>query len=333
MNLSIFSSDRGKRPGVLILLTLLAAFAAVELGMRFILVPKSQDLSRFSEYPAKAAKLHSKGGSNVALVGNSAIEAGIDPVLLERLLRRAGMRDVSAEMFAADASGITTWHYMVKNYFVAPGWAPRYLVLHYSGTLLVRDGNLEIGRLAQYFTKSADFREVIHRELSTGGDILKFSLSWGSQMFAFSPRLRDRALNAMIYDYKRFVRGNNQAALDHERDIVSRKGSGAASWPPDHSRLERFLKMVQQSETTLIVIAFPTQLKKGAYPYEINPQIRFLVESYGFVFKDLRRVEGLEGNMYEDSMHLNSRGRAVYTRILAREMFKTFSTGKKDPSF
>ncbi len=326
MNSSTSNSDEGRlKRSLLILVTVLLFFSAIELAVRVILIRISKDLNRFAEYPAKAEKLYSKGGSNFAFIGNSATEAGIDLPLMEHLLREAGMSDAAVEMFAADASGITTWHYMVKNYFVSPGRVPRYFVINYSETSLVREGHLEIGRLAQCFTKVDDWREVILKELSTRSEILEFGLSLFSKTLAFSGRLRDRVLNLTIYDYKRVVRENNQVALEHERIIASKKGAAIPSRAPDYSRFERFLGMIERSGAALVVVAFPTQSEDGEFPYTIDPKVRSLVESYGFVFKDLRRVEGLENSMYQDYIHLTDEGKMVYTRILAGEILRARS--------
>lgn len=243
MNSSTSNSDEGKlKRSLLILVTVLLFFSAIELAVRVVLIRISRDLNRFAEYPAKAEKLCSKGGSNFAFIGNSATEAGIDLPFMEHLLREAGMSDASVEMFAADASGITTWYYMVKTYFVSPGCVPRYFVVNYSETSLVRDGHLEIGRLAQYFTKVDDWREVILNELSTRIEVLEFVVSLCSKTFAFSGRLRDRVLNVTIYDYKRFVRENNRVGLDHERVIASKKGLAIPSAPPRLFKVQAFPK-------------------------------------------------------------------------------------------
>jgi len=317
------NSDEGKlKRTILILVTVLLFFLAIELAVRAVFIPISKDLNRFAEYPAKAEKLCSKKASSFAFIGNSATEAGIDLLFMENLLRDGGMGDASAEMFAADASGITTWHYMVKTYFVSPGWVPRYFVINYSDTSLVRDGHLEIGRLAQCFTKVDDWRGVILNELSTRTEVLQFVMSLCSKTFAFSGRLRDRVLNVTIYDYKRFVRENNRVALGHERMIASKKGLTIPFAPPDYSRFERFLRMIQRSGAKLVVVAFPTQSGNGETPYAIDPRVPSLVESYGFVFKDLRRVEGLENSMYQDYIHLTAEGRRIYTRILAGEILR-----------
>lgn len=83
--------------------------------------------------------------------------------------------------------------------------------------------------------------------------------------------------------------------------------------------------MIKRSGATLVVVAFPTQSENGESPYAIDPKVRSLVESHGFVFKDLRRVEGLENSMYQDYIHLTAEGRMIYTRILAREILKARS--------
>ncbi len=138
----------------------------------------------------------------------------------------------------------------------------------------------------------------------------------------------DRVLNAVIYDYKNFKQKNNWAALDHERVIATRKGVSNSSMTSDYSRLERFLKMIKRSGATLIVVAFPQLSKNGKYPYGIDPKIRLLVESYGFVFKDLRQVKGLESGMYRDDIHLTAEGREIYTRALAYEVSRALSGSK-----
>ncbi len=323
MNSSISNSEKKGFPTPIpILLGILLAFSLLELSMRVIFIPKSQDLRRFAEYPQKAKTLNSNGGPSFALIGNSATEEGVDPLLLQVLLRDAGMDGVAVDLFAADASGITTWNYMIKNIFIKTGRLPRYFIINYSGSLLLRDGNLEVGRLAQYFTKADDWKEVILNELPSTGQALQFGLSIASKTFAFSSRLKDRVLDFFIHDYKRFAQGNNQAMLNHERLMAAQKESSSEYTAPDYTRLERFLKMIRDSGASLIVVAFPMQPRVGKAPYEIDPQVRSLVEAYGFLFKDLREIKGLEANLYRDSIHLTREGKAVYTKILAGELIK-----------
>src|SRR5262245_36815402 len=98
MRFSISSSRRAA-------LAVVVALAVLEVVTRTYLFGASRDLARFATYDQRAAS-----GLRLAIVGNSAVDKGIDPTAL----------GTPAELFTADASEITTWRHMADRYFFAP---------------------------------------------------------------------------------------------------------------------------------------------------------------------------------------------------------------------
>ena len=205
---------------------------------------------------------------------------------MEDSLRARGVRDASVAVFTIDASGITTWYYFLKNFLVGNGRSPRLIVLNYNYTNLESDINLQVGRLAQYFAARSDWRGVFADELSSGGDRFEFALSLFWKTFAFRSRLRGRLLDLMVYHYRDLEEHLYRTAVAH----ASLKGTPAQA---NYWRLERFLKLVKRSGASLMVVAFPIRPIDGKPGFDIDPDAARLIESYGFIFKDMRLVDGL----------------------------------------
>lgn len=292
-----------------------AFFAMLEIVVNFVLIRASKDLGRFDDYPKEVSAFYARGGTGVLCIGNSTTWCAVDPKQMEDSLRADGVRDASVAVFTIDASGITTWYYFLKNFLVGNGRSPRLIVLNYNYTNLESDINLQVGRLAQYFAARSDWRGVFADELSSGGDRFEFALSLFWKTFAFRSRLRGRLLDHTIYHYRDLEEHLYRTAVAHD----SLKGT-----PPraNYWRLERFLKLVKRSGASLMVVAFPIRPVDGKPGFDIDPDAVRLIESYGFIFKDMRLVDGLQPAMYRDGLHMTDDGKKIYTKVLSDMVLK-----------
>ena len=294
-------------------LALLVIFGALELITRTWLFDSSKDFRRFAGYPQGARALAAGDGVRVALVGNSATARGVDLPTLRTAISGAGVR-ASLDMFVADQSRINTWQFMIQRYFLQSGAKPDWLVVTYYEDDLEDGNNVEIGRLAQFFTSMRDWPSVFAVDLPQWSQRAEFVLASGWATFAASERIRERALEAMIPDYKEYVSASNAAIYEHNH----RRAQAA---PPAKARsyqaLRRLLRTVTDSGIKLVVVAFPTRIDSGRMPYDVADETVQVLREGGASFLDLRRVPGLEGaDQYDDEVHLSVAGRVPYSRAL-----------------
>jgi hypothetical protein len=191
---------------------------------------------------------------------------------------------------------------------------PDWLVVTYYEDDLEDGNNVEIGRLAQFFTSVRDWPSVFAIDLPQWSQRAEFVLASGWATFAASERIRERALEAMIPDYKEYVSASNAAIYEHNQ----RRAKAA---PPVRARsyqaLRRLLRTVADSGIKLVVVAFPTRIDSGRMPYDVADETVQVLREGGASFLDLRRVPGLEGaDQYDDEVHLSVAGRVPYSRAL-----------------
>ncbi len=289
--------------------------AALLLGLeavsRVILVDASRDLRRFRSYPEVARALERAPAFRLALVGNSATDLGVQEALLSGQIGGSLGHPLEARKFVADASRINDWYHILNRYFWRPGArADLYVVTFYEDD--IEDGNtIEIGRMAQMLTETADWPTVLDVDLPTLGDRLEFMVASGWVTFAWRARMRERALGVAVPDYKSFAAAVNQANSSHLR-----KGALPASGPRSYRALDRLLAAARAHGSRLVFVAYPTP---RAYPIPAESARR--IEAAGMTLLDLRgRVPELGAGHYADDVHLTPEGAVIYTRRLAEAL-------------
>jgi len=250
-------------------------------------------------------------------MGNSATDRGVDLPTLQATFATSGAR-VTADLFVADQSRINTWQYMVNKYFVVPGLHPDWVVVTFYEDDL-QDGNaVEVGRLAQFFTSVRDWPSVFALDLPEWGQRVEFVLSSFWATFAASERMRERALETLIPDFKTYAARANATIYEHN---MRRRHAAAVPVAPrartSHA-LERLLRTAREHGLHLAFVAYPTRTDAGRLPYDIPAETIAILAASGAPLFDLRHVPGLEGDaMYDDEVHLSVAGRVPYSRALA----------------
>lgn len=294
---------------------ILAVLVGLEFVTRRVLFPASKDFHRFATYPEKAKLLANSELYSIALIGNSATDRGVtESVVAEAFARASGVKS-EVVMFPADASRINTWHYIAESAFFRPGThADRMVITFYEDDLA--DGNaVEIGRLAQFFTTPSDWPSVFSIDLPRFGDQVEFMLASGWATLAASDRVRERLLKILVPNYEDF------ATFVH---LANRKPAPVAAksspTPRTYRALERFLAAAAAAKQEVIFVAYPTLLDNGAMPYEFEPEALTILKQAGAPLIDLRLVDTLTPDLYDDEVHLTEAGRRPYSLKLGQAL-------------
>lgn len=302
-------------PGVIwALVTLLAVLAVLELVTRFVLVPASKDFSRFATYNQRADQLIAQPGGRVAFIGNSTTQFGVDTLQIQQQLEASGIKAAACRLFVADASKINTWYYICNRFFWSQQRNPDLFVVNYYENNLVDGNPIEIGRVAQYFTRFSDWPEILKYDLPKMSDRIEFVASSFWMTLAARDRIKQRVLKTLVPEYEEFTADLNQAAFN------TLKSTRENAPPRTHAALERFLQRAKSSGARFCFVAFPTRNCAAGKPYDLNRETLTLIEQAGFPFYDLRQVKDLKPEMYRDELHLLENGREIYSRVLAQQI-------------
>jgi hypothetical protein len=300
-------------------LGLVAILVVMEAFTRVRLVDASKDFRRFKTYPERARVLVSTPAEptspalRLAFIGNSATDRGLDAQLVERGLASRGQK-ARGDLFVADQSRIDTWRFIFERYFAAPGLRPDLAVIVFYENDL-EDGNpVEIGRLAQFFTRPRDWLEVMTVNLHSLDDRASFVISSFSATYAASERVRERLLAVLVPGFRPFSERTNQIVFEHARHAAAASAAPAA---PTYVALQHLIDRAAQVGVRLCFVAYPTKGGAAGLPYEISPSLTERLRASGAPLVDLRQVAALRPELYADEVHLNEEGRAPFSEAMA----------------
>ncbi len=308
------------------LLLLVLACALVEAASRTVLLSASKDLRRFRDYPQRAATLVANPKPQIAFVGNSATDDGVDLDVFRRNFE-ALAGPVVADKFVADASRINTWHHLLKHTFFDQNLkASTHVITFYEDDLL--DGNqVEVGRLAYFFTGVADWPSVFAVDLQDFEARVDFVLSSFSAAIAVRTRVKERMLSALVPNYKAFSVTVNDVNL--AMHSATSYGAAASFSAPNGGglpeiqgtrALERLLLVAQAQQAKLVFVAYPLPTAFAHAPYSIDARVPGLLAAAGASFIDARlpAMWGLRPQHYKDDVHLNREGSQLWSTALAK---------------
>jgi hypothetical protein len=293
-----------------LMLSLLAVFVLLEVFTRMVLFQLSKDFVRFQTYKARADTLAKQPGLKLAFFGNSATEEAIDPALLENALKRDGVNQVSMELFLADGSEISTWRSMINHYFWKRSNIPNVIVITFFGNNLDDAANIELGRLAQFFTDVGDWPDLFGIDLRRSEQCIEFLLSSAWATYAARDRIKQRVLNLVVPNYRIY----EQTLHDLNRRYVQQTPPPQVTENPvTHRVLQSLLDRAREQGVKVFLVEFPMSMSQ----YKVSPEIQKIVRSSGADYIDMRDLIDLQPVHYRDEIHLNASGKLVYTKKFA----------------
>lgn len=306
-----------------LMLSLLAVFVLLEVFTRMILFQVSKDFVRFQTYEARADALAKQPGLKLAFVGNSITEEAIDRARLETALKRDGVNQISMELFLADGSEISTWRSMINHYFWKRSKIPNVIIITFFGNNLEDTANIELGRLAQFFTDVGDWPDLFGINLLRSEQRIEFLLSSAWATYAARDRIKQRVLNLVVPNYRIY----EQRLHDVNRRYVEQTlPAQVTEEPVTHRVLRSLLDRAREQEMKVFLVAFPMWKSQ----YKVSPEVQNIIRSSGADYIDMRDLSDLQPVHYRDEFHLNVSGKLLYTDKFAEILTPMLERLSKD---
>lgn len=310
------SHGRAVRIGLLIL----AGLALVEWSTRAAWLPGSTDMSDYRSFARRAETLVAAPAPRFAFIGDSVTDR-VQLDLMQQAWLAATGNALATDKFIAYDSNLATWYWIADQFFWERDLRPDLIVVTYYHEVGLADSEPEdVSNLAQFFTDSGDRPELFANDVTTLSQRAEYLLSSTSLAFAMRDRIRDRTLGS-FFRYRPFARSVNEINFQREKG----QSKGHEMEPQTFHALRRFVARARQAGVDVCFVAFrPRPEAAGPVDYEIPPEALRIIADAGMLHLDLREIEDLGADKYEDNVHLNEAGRSIYTQRLAQEIAKVW---------
>lgn len=323
MSSSTFNSnDEWKVLGV-ILATLLGAEGAV----RFLGVSRSQDVRHLEQAAAIVESLHAEPPPRALFLGNSLTNAGVDVESFRGAVRSAGGPAVSCAKVHPDDTNILDWYYLYLNRVERPAVRPEALIVGFAMDQ-VSDGRRAQPRHLGEMCAWTDVPELFSNDLLNAGDRVDFVFARASWLYARQETLKHRILSDIIPWYAESHQQLNTRGKQASSESATTKQA------PSYSRLNRWLGLLQRSNTHAVFVAMPIPVPVAKdEPYALDGTLRDYCSDRGAVLIDARDVPGLETDAaYSDGYHLNAAGAKAYSEFLGMALADEFRSWAQEPT-
>ncbi len=275
----------------------------------------------------------------IVLIGDSTLVKGVDAGRLSERL------DTSIYSIGLPGSASTLWYLIIKNNVTAAPVLPKYLVIFFRDTMLTMPGYRVQGQYLEQIDEYSSPEDVLLLERAFIGlmnpmeqfaeaYIPVYAARWHireeieagrSYVFAgltgCNPKCEDAAFSYVFGDDNMSVKGLNEAIFAADENLYTRRTLDFGS-QVDKSFLPELIRLSQENGIQLVLVRMKTLQFAQSFP-DLDNYIRDL-ETYArrnsVIVLDFADDSRLPPELYMDILHLNDRGRIVFTDILAEDL-------------
>lgn len=308
MSTSTTSAVSTYRGDLLLAAALVATLLALDFGLRVADDRLSGNLAHVARIPDIMRTVGTSGDpAALLLLGNSLTNNGIDAQALAQAAPLATVAKVTP-----DGTSFWDWQCLLDRELLDHSQRRVPTVVMGTAWHLMSDvAPADASRLGALYCETSDLRKPSEIGIEGPGQIGEFLAARAFRFYALRDTLRNRALAAIIPDYKRFANRENaeHVAANEARD---------APTTPERVAYTRFTALVSRlaaQGTKVVIVMMPVR-----HPYEIDVALSELAAAGQIRLIDYRAIEGIDAASFVDDMHLAPEGRGVLTARLARDL-------------
>ncbi|MEJ2619798.1 MAG: hypothetical protein P8163_05940 [Candidatus Thiodiazotropha sp.] len=303
-----------KKHDIAILFAIALTLFLLEITIRIIENDISGNRNHINDIPNIVDQISKDQRPSVLFLGNSLINEAVDVGQLS-----ASLNDTyRLNKITPDGTSIWDWSMIAKNQLFDSNVKLDYLVIGFAWGLLNDETQPNPSRLGGYFAKLSDLSLLIKYGMDEFAQVSEFFIGMTSKLFVNREAVRNKLLDSLVPHYKQFVRAQNQAGAPDDTTQVKQLRAP----PEDYKMLNKLIDQLDREGGKLIAIAMP--IEAG---YEISEELSKLLEKRAYLYMDYRSLFEAETEMYKDGLHLNDKGRHLFTSKLAK-IFNPEMSGK-----
>ena len=286
----------------LVILTVVAGILLLEIGIRVFENNLSGNLNHINEIPEIVSQYTEDQRPKILFIGNSLINESVDVAQLSESLSDQYLVD----KITPDATSLWDWNMILNNQFFASEAKTDYLVIGFAWGLLSDKYHPNPSRLGGYFAHLDSLPALNRYGMSSFAEFSEFLLGSISKLFVNREAVRNKVLFNLVPHYEKFVRAQNQAGRPDEKQAANRTSSDDR-----YLMLNELLDRLDREQIKLFVISMPIE-----DDYSVNPVLADLLKKRAYRYLDYREYFRGEEAVYKDGVHLNQKGRMLFTKAL-----------------
>ena len=322
---------------------LLLGFLSVYIPVRYQASYPAQLGPRFdSRVRTTYTDLLNEQQPEVLLFGDSMLEPAIDLRVVEKRLGR------KTTLVSLPGTASTIWYLMLKNNIVLAEHKPKYLVLFFRDAMMTVPGYRVTGRYFEQIDEFASPKDILLIERAYINQMSPFEKIVEAYVPLYSSRwnIRQSIDYYIRYTLGRLMLGCSSACVDNAMEVVLDANNLDLTFlsealassdeyfytqerldfddQVDKSFLPEVIQLCKENHIQLIMVRMPISRfeEPGTEPAGLNPYIQKLdtyLEQNNVPFFDFDQKE-LTEEYFTDSLHLNERGRAIFTEKLTESL-------------
>ncbi|MES9939889.1 MAG: hypothetical protein ABW105_03750 [Candidatus Thiodiazotropha sp. 6PLUC1] len=286
-----------------VFIAIIASVLLLEVGIRIFENNLSGNLNHINEIPDIVGQYKEDQRPKILFLGNSLINESVDVNQLSKSLSDQYMVD----KITPDATSLWDWNMIMKNQVFASEVKLDYLVIGFAWGLLSDQYQPNPSRLGGYFSELSDGILLKKYGMDTFAQFSEFLLGSLSKLFVNREAVRNKVLVNLVPHYEQFVRAQNQAGRPDDVNVAEQEQYNSAQYKIINSLLDR----LDEDGVKLIILSMPIE-----DDYSVPPELTDLLNSRAYKYIDYRKYfRGTDG-VYKDGVHLNDKGRALFTAEL-----------------
>jgi hypothetical protein len=309
------SSTSSFKREVPVWIAVVLVLVALEIVFRAAGSRVSDNLARTERIPRQAKALAaSDDRPRILILGNSLTIRGIDKPALVREARIASEGEPEFEIVALFASELAEWYWIVDQQFASAENMPDVIVLNVDDDFVVDRAAIQARRLALYFSPLSN-PFVPTEDVTTFEQQSEFVLAKFSQAYS-------RAKNLGAVALSRFLPHGEQGSEWTRVRIANRRkqDAGAEAPPASYDRLERLLKLANDSDVKVVCVLMPHRER-----YDVAAEFHELAQAHDAQVVDARDIASVGPDDFADGRHLNEQGAAKFTPEYARRLMSSLA--------
>lgn len=295
--------------------------------------------------------LMNKKHVRIALVGDSALKASVDPETLSTSL------EIPSHVISIPGSTSAFWYLVIKNLILETEKKPDYIIIFFRDTILtVPNFHVNGGYVHEIDEYATSHEEVLLERayLNFINPLEKWALAWfplyrlraqltGSvdyyarnmlpSLFMICKRdCLDRA-NAVIFQAKNLQKEFRTAALVGEQDILYTRQAMDFKAQIDSSFLPLIIHMVRENGLHLILVhertlLFPSLSTEPEALHKYKADLAAYLKENNVILLDYSHDPRLPIEYYSDPIHMDKTGKTIFTQILAEALRSLMQTAQ-----
>ncbi|MES9859548.1 MAG: hypothetical protein ABW157_02930 [Candidatus Thiodiazotropha sp. LLP2] len=286
-----------------VIFAIVASVLLLETVIRIFENNLSGNLNHINEIPEIVDQYTKDQRPKVLFLGNSLINEAVDVNQLSKSLSDQYL----VNKITPDATSLWDWNMILKNQVLATEAKLDYLVIGFAWGLLSDQYNPNPSRLGGYFSELSDVVMLNKYGMNSFAAFSEFIFGSMSKLFVNREAVRNKVLINIVPHYELFVRAQNQAGRPDDTDLVKPKHEIEDQYKIFNSLLDR----LDEDGVKLIVISMPIE-----DDYFVASELVDLLDTRTHKYIDYRKYFRGTESVYKDGVHLNDKGRGLFTAEL-----------------